>query len=140
MCVDEAPAFQSLSKCPIINELGITVEIGRTKNPNKNAVVDKAINELEKEINRLVFIEKPINSSTLSLAVGVLNNRIRFNGLSSRETLYQHDQFTGKQLIFQDDTLSSQKEHLRKKDTIPVLLINQRGVHQHQSIHVMLVI
>ena len=72
--------------------------------------------------------------------MGALNNRIRFNGLSSREILYQHDQFTGKQLIFQDDTLSSQKEHLRKKDTIPVLLINQRGVHQHQSIHVMLVI
>ena len=85
--VDEAPAFQSLSKCPILNELGITVEIGRTKNPNKNAVVDKAINELEKEIKRLVFIEKPINSSTLSLAVGALNNRIRFNGLSSLEIL-----------------------------------------------------
>ena len=82
--VDEAPAFQSLSKCPILNELGITVETGRTKNPNKNAVVDKAINELEKEIKRLVFKKKLINSSTLSLAVGALNNRIRFNGLSSR--------------------------------------------------------
>ena len=132
--VDEAPAFQSLSKCPILNELGITVETGRTKNPNKNAVVDKAINEIEKEINRLVFIEKPINSSTLSLAVGALNNRIRFNGLSSREILYQRDQFTGKQYFKM--TLYS-GNILRKKDTIPVLLVNQRGLHQHQSIHVM---
>ena len=44
--VDEAPAFQSLSKCPILNELSITVKIGRTKNPNKNAVVDKAITHM----------------------------------------------------------------------------------------------
>lgn len=109
--VDGIPAFQSLSRCPILNKPGITVEIGRTKNPNKNDVVKKAINELEKEIKQFVFIEKPINSSTLSLALGALNNRIRFNRFnSSRETLYQHDQFTGKQLIFQDDTLSSQRE------------------------------
>ena len=68
--IDEALAFQSLSQCSILNELGITIKTGRTKNPNKNAVVDKTINELEKEIKRLVFIERQINSSILSLAVG----------------------------------------------------------------------
>ena len=97
------------------------------------------MNELEKEIKRLVFIEKPINSSTLSLAVEALNNRIRFNGLSSREILYQRDQFTGKQ-YFKMTLYHHKGNILGKKDTIPVLLINQRGVHQHQSIHVMLVI
>ena len=69
--VDEVPAFQSLSKCAILKELGIAVETGRTKNPNKNAVVDKALNKFEKEITRLDFTEKPINSSTLSLSRGI---------------------------------------------------------------------
>ena len=56
-----------------------------------------------------------------------LNNRIRFNGLSSREILYQRDQFTGKQLIFQDDTLSSQREHLRKKGHYRSALNKSKG-------------
>ena len=49
----------------------MAVETGRTKNPNKKAVVDKAINKFEKEITRLDFTEKPINSSTLSLSGGI---------------------------------------------------------------------
>ena len=69
--VDEVPAIQSLSKCAILKELGIAVETGRTKNPNKNAVVDKVINKFEKEITPLDFTEKPINSSTLSLSGGI---------------------------------------------------------------------
>ena len=69
--VDEVPAFQSLSKCAILKEIGMAVETGRTKNPNKNAVVDKAINKFEKEITRLDFTGKPINSSTLSLSGGI---------------------------------------------------------------------
>ena len=50
--------------------------------------MDEAINQLEKEVKQLPFIEKPISSSTLSLAVGALNNQIRLNGLSSRENFY----------------------------------------------------
>ena len=69
--VDEVPAFQSLSKYAILKELGIAVETGRSKNPNKNAVVDKAINKFEKVITPLDFTEKPINSSTLSLSGGI---------------------------------------------------------------------
>ena len=53
----------------------VTVEIGWTKNRNKNTVVDKATDQLKKEIKQLVFVKKPINSSTLSLAVGVLKER-----------------------------------------------------------------
>ena len=60
-----------------VNVFGVTIDIGRTKNPNKHAVVDKTINEIENEIRRLVFVEEPFNSSTLSLTVGTLNNRNR---------------------------------------------------------------
>ena len=42
LCIrlDETPASRPLSKCSIINELAITIEIGRTKTPNKFLVVD----------------------------------------------------------------------------------------------------
>ena len=57
----------------------VTVEIGWTKNRNKNTVVDKATDQLKKEIKQLVFVKKPINSSTLSLAVRVLKERQTIN-------------------------------------------------------------
>jgi hypothetical protein len=44
--VDAAPAFQSLSKDQILDQQGIRLVIGRLKNMNKNAVADKAIEEL----------------------------------------------------------------------------------------------
>ena len=69
-----------------------------------------------------------------------LNSRIIFNRLSSRQILYQHDQFSEKQLVLQDDTLSSQMECLREKGHYPTALSKSKGVHQHQSIHVLLVI
>ena len=37
-----------------------------------DTVVDKAINEFQIEMKGLVFVEKPINSSNLSLTVGTL--------------------------------------------------------------------
>ena len=37
-----------------LKTLGITIELGRTKNKNKNPSVDKAIQDLELEIKRLL--------------------------------------------------------------------------------------
>ena len=59
--------------------------------------------------------------------MGALNNRIRFNGLSSQEILYQRDQSTGKQLIFQDETLSSQRERITEKGHYPSALSKSKG-------------
>ena len=86
-----------------------------------------------KEVKRLVFGEKPFNSSTLSLAEGALNNWIRFNGLSSQEVIYVHDQFTRKQLIVKGKALSAQRELLWEKGHYPDAL--SKSIHQT---HVML--
>ena len=48
--VDGATGFVALREDSILKELGISLDYGRVKNPNKNPVVDKAIQELEKEI------------------------------------------------------------------------------------------
>jgi hypothetical protein len=44
--VDPALAFQSLSKDPILQQYGISLIIGNSKNVNKNPVAEKAIEEL----------------------------------------------------------------------------------------------
>ena len=54
--VDESPAFQ----CPILNQLGITIDIDRASKPNENTVVDKAIDGFEKE-NKITFIFRETN-------------------------------------------------------------------------------
>ena len=41
--VDPAPGFCALANDPILLSHGITLEIGQVKNPNKNPVVERAI-------------------------------------------------------------------------------------------------
>ena len=74
----------------------MTLDFGRCVNKNKNSNADKAVQELEKELKRLTPDGSPASASTIALAVANLNNRIRFNGMSSKEMLFKRDQFTGK--------------------------------------------
>ena len=48
--VDDAPGFQSFRNDKVLRSVGVTLGFGTVKNKNKNASVDKAIQELEKEI------------------------------------------------------------------------------------------
>ena len=90
-------------------------ELGRTKNPNKNPVADKAIQELEDEIIRLEPSERPITTTQLNSALSRLNSRIRLQGLSSYELMFRRNQFTADQLNNNDkDIIAFQnKERLR---------------------------
>ena len=47
--VDGATGLVALKDDPSLKEHGITINFGRVKNPNKNPVIDKGIQELEKE-------------------------------------------------------------------------------------------
>ena len=51
--VDPAPSFCSLANDPIFLSHGITLEIDRVKNPNKNPVAERAIEELGLELLNL---------------------------------------------------------------------------------------
>ena len=83
--VDCATAQRSLRNDPALLALGIEVQLGNEKNPNKNPVADKAIQELELEFLKLADSPSLISTSGLTQAVCNLNGRIRHNNLSAKE-------------------------------------------------------
>ena len=117
--VDNAPGFQSLKNDKILQEHGITLDFGRVKNPNKNPVAEKAIQEFEKEILRIDASGAPISDSTLAAVIHQLNSRIRNRGLSAWEILFRRDQVTNEALSVDDQLLSSQQSSIREKNHGP---------------------
>ena len=113
VCVDPAPGFQTLSNNQPLKNKGIIFELGRLKNPNKNPVADKAIQELESEILRLEPTESPITSTQLNLATHRLNSRIRFRGLSSYELMFRRNQFTAGHLNNPDEEIIASQHKAR---------------------------
>ena len=78
-----------------LKELNITIELSDPNNKNGVAIVDKAIQELEKEIKSLSPEGNPISVSDLTRATLALNSRIRNRNLSSHEILFSREQYTG---------------------------------------------
>ncbi|KAL9982784.1 hypothetical protein ACROYT_G004889 [Oculina patagonica] len=83
--VDPAPGFCALANDPILLSQGISLEIGRVKNPNKNTVAERAIEELSLELFNLSPEGGPVSDVTLALATANTNSRIRRDGLWARE-------------------------------------------------------
>ena len=110
---DPAPGFVTLQDDSVLRKYNITLEIGRVKNPNKNPVADKGIQELEHELQRLEPSGGPITRLTLSIAVSHLNTRIRGRGLSAREMMFQRDQFNNRQIPVHDREIILQQHHQR---------------------------
>ena len=106
---DPAPGFKSLINDDLLRRYRITLQIGRIKAPNKNPVAEKAIQELEEEINRTTKSDEVLTPIALKTAITQLNSRIRTDGLSSREILFQRDQFTNTQIPVSDKDLISAK-------------------------------
>ena len=100
--VDPAPGLQALISDPILNQYGISLEMGHAKNVNKNPVAEHAIQEIGVELLHLSPDGGPISKVTLALATANLNSRIRRDGLSARELWTQRDQVTGEQLPIVD--------------------------------------
>ena len=77
-----------------LTKFGIVLDIGRVKNPNKNPVVDKAIQELEREFLTADFDNKELNMANLETCLRRLNSKIRHNGMSAKEIILRRDQMT----------------------------------------------
>ena len=116
--VDPAPGFVALRTDPTLKRLGLSLEIGRVKNTNKNRVAEKAIAELEEEILRQAPNGCPISTVTLAIATSRLNSRLRREGLSARELWTQRDQFTYDQLPICDRKVI-QEQYLHRKQNHP---------------------
>ena len=117
---DRARAFASLANNPDpqLVENGITVVLGDDANPNKNAAVDKMMQELEGEIKRLSPDGHKLSAGTLSQAVTNLNNRTRGHGHTASQVHFSRDSEAGTNLHIEDEKLwqirEDRKEALRK--------------------------
>ena len=82
---DPAPGFKSLMDDKLLKHYRITLELGHTKNPNKNPVDEKAIQELEHELLRQDPLGGQATDLTLLIATASLNSQICSSGLSAHE-------------------------------------------------------
>jgi len=114
--VDPAPGFCALATDPILLSHGITLEIGRVKNPNKNPVAERTIEELSVELLNLSPEGGPVSDVTLALATANTNSRIWCNGLSAWEVWTQCDQLTGEQLPIVDRQFILNQKYSRQQN------------------------
>ena len=110
---DPAPGFKALVNDSLLQKHRITIELGHAKNPNKNPVAERAVQELETELLRQEPLGSSVSPLTLAVATSALNSRIRSRGLSSREMWTQRDQFSNKQLPLADDHIISLQHEQR---------------------------
>ena len=94
--VDGATSFQALERealqeGTLLNKLKVKLVIGRLLNKNKNPIAENANQEILKEILRTTNKAGPINSTELMLVMRNVNSRIRYNGYTPKEILFQRD-------------------------------------------------
>ena len=111
--VDSQSALKSLAKDKTLSEENIRIEVGSSKNKNKNAVAEKAIRELRQEIVKVNPSGGKVSEVNLAKAIRILNSRIRFSGCSSKELWMKRDQVSGQPLNFTDSQLSDSQYHMR---------------------------
>ena len=114
--IDTASGFQALRNDLILEQYGIKLDFGYTKNKNSNSVVDKAIQELEMELLKIDGSNGPVSECQLQLALRLMNSRIRNRGLSAREILFQRDQVTCEQLQIDDAGLAVSQSKIRESN------------------------
>jgi len=117
--VDPAPGFQHLHSTQPLKVYGMEFELGRVKNPNKNSVVDKAIQELENELVRIEPSGGRISSRQLTFAVSRLNSRIRLHGLSAYELMFRRSQYTASTIDNPDSDIISSQHNSRLANHLP---------------------
>ena len=112
---DNAPCFRALHDDKFLTSHRICIETGRSKNVNKNPIAEKAIQELQREIQKAnpENHNQAISPLELTLAVANLNTRLRSQGLSARETMLQRDQFNNNQLPLNDRNLILERHKQR---------------------------
>ena len=113
--VDRAPAFVSLASSPnpLLENLGIKLELADHENKNSNCVVDKSINELEIELKKLSPDGDILLLSDLAQATFTLNNKIRKRNLSASEIHFSRDAHDHSNLNIQDVKLQQKQKDLR---------------------------
>ena len=113
---DNAPGFLALANDEDLRDLKISIQTSDSKNKNGVAIVDKAIQELQKELVILSPEGKQINNSILSKATLALNSRIRNRDLSAYEIMFCREQNTGSNFNIDDRAIAEKKMKLKIKN------------------------
>ena len=118
--MDNAAAFQTLvgKNDPHLQKAEITLVLSEVMNKNSNAVIDKGILELEKELLNLQPDGQPISQTTLSIAINNLNSkRLRRNGkLTASEIHTSRDAWSGANLSLDDNKIFINQNETRSKN------------------------
>ncbi len=114
--VGPASGLISLVNDRVFKSHRINLEIGMSKNVNKNPVAENAIKELGLEYLHMYPDGGPLTPLTLALATATMNARIRKGGLSGREIWTQRDQVTGEQLPINDRQIILQPQFSREQN------------------------
>ena len=134
--VDPAPGFRALKNDPALLTLGITLEIGRAKNINKNPVAEKAVAEVEEELRRQAPNGKPITQLGLSIVISRLNSHLRRQGLSAYELWTHRDQYSNTQLAIDDiNRIRTQRQQRLKNHPYGERSKYPKETRVHTSIH-----
>ncbi|PFX24741.1 hypothetical protein AWC38_SpisGene10642 [Stylophora pistillata] len=114
--VDPALGFCALTTDPFLLSNGITLEIGRVKNRNKNPVAERCTEALGLELLNLSSDGGPVSDVTLALATANMNSRIVRDCLSAQEAWTQRDQQTGEQPPIVDRKLILSQHYPRQQN------------------------
>ena len=116
---DQAPGFKSLnSKNSDLSKMGIKLELGNAKNKNAVAIVDRKIQELEMEIKKLSTTYSSISVKLLARATEIVNEKIRSQGLSSKEIIFCRDQSSHENLQISDSDVVNHKMGERETNNV----------------------
>ena len=115
-----------------LKKFRITLGIGRVKNPNKNAVPEKAILEIEEELWKQEPGGGPLTALSLAFAIARLNTRIRNTGVFSREFWTQRIQYTHEQIPISDQDILIKKYHIRPENHSPSEISNHKSGKLHK--------
>ena len=126
---DPAPGFKALVDDPLLSQV---------KNPNKNRIAERAVQELEAELLRQEPLGAAVSPLTLAVATSALNSRIRSRGLSSREMWTQRDQFSNQQLPLADDHLIA-LQHEQRLSNHPPSECSKAPLHNRRPTHLIVV-
>ena len=120
--VDPGSSLQTLAReaslqneDSIFTRFNISIDLGRTHNPNKNPVAENAVKEFLKERLRLNPMGGPITETERILITKLMNTRIRDRGVAAKEILLRRDLVTNKPIDISDPELAEEQFTKRKQ-------------------------
>ena len=116
--VDGQSSLASIANNQDLKPDGIILEVGHSKNKNKNGPAERGVRQLREHIVKRNPKGGQINQPILSKATSNFNDIIRYTGRSARELYLGRDSQTGEKLNISDKDLSDLQYERRSKDNI----------------------